>query len=98
AAVIPKEQLVEMAISELQRFFPAARGLRPVHWFVVKERDATISHTVGTARLRPAQRTPFDNFFLAGDWTATGLPATIEGAVWSGQECARAALGEQLSE
>jgi len=92
AVAIPKEQLVEMAVSELQRFFPAARNARPVHWFVVKEREATISHTVGTARLRPAQRTPFDNFFLAGDWTATGLPATIEGAVWSGQECARAII------
>ena len=89
AATIPKEQLLEIAVSELQRFFPAARGVRPAHWFVVKERDATISHTVGTARLRPAQRTPFSNFFLAGDWTATGLPATIEGAVWSGQECAQ---------
>jgi squalene-associated FAD-dependent desaturase len=92
AATIPKEQLVEIAVSELRRFFPAARGQRPAHWFVVKERDATISHTVGTARLRPPQRTPFGNFFLAGDWTATGLPATIEGAVWSGQECARAVL------
>jgi squalene-associated FAD-dependent desaturase len=94
AVTIPKEQLVEIAISELQRFFPAARGTRPIHWFVVKERDATISHTVGTARLRPAQRTRFSNFFLAGDWTATGLPATIEGAVWSGQECARAIIGK----
>jgi uncharacterized protein with NAD-binding domain and iron-sulfur cluster len=61
---------------------------------VIKERDATISHTVGTARRRPAQRTGYRNLFLAGDWTATGLPATIEGAVWSGVECARAALAE----
>jgi squalene-associated FAD-dependent desaturase len=89
AAAMPKERLVEIAIGELQRFFPAARAQRPVHWFVVKEREATISHLVGTTQLRPAQRTPFSNFLLAGDWTATGLPATIEGAVWSGQECAR---------
>jgi len=92
AAAKPKEELVELAVGELRRFFPAARRARPAHWFVVKERDATISHTVGTTRLRPAQRTPVSNFFLAGDWTATGLPATIEGAVWSGQECARAIL------
>ena len=81
-----------LAVRELARFFPAARGARPVHSVVVKERDATISHTVGTARLRPAQRTEWGNLFLAGDWTATGLPATIEGAVSSGVECARAVL------
>ncbi len=90
----PKEELVAMAVEEMQRFFPAARRQQPSHTFVVREHDATISHTVGTARLRPAQRTRFRNFFLAGDWTATGLPATIEGAVWSGQECARLAQEE----
>jgi squalene-associated FAD-dependent desaturase len=89
AADKPKEELIAMAVEEMQRFFPAARQQRPVHSFVVREHDATISHTVGTAALRPPQRTRFANFLLAGDWTDTGLPATIEGAVWSGQECAR---------
>jgi squalene-associated FAD-dependent desaturase len=87
----PKEELIALAVDEMRRFFPAARKRHPVHAYVVREHDATISHTVGTAALRPAQRTRFDNFFLAGDWTDTGLPATIEGAVWSGQECARLA-------
>lgn len=89
AARMPKENLVELAINEMNRFFPAARKQQPSHSFVIREHNATISHTVGIARLRPSQRTSFSNFFLAGDWTATGLPATIEGAVWSGQECAR---------
>lgn len=80
-----------MAIEEMRRFFPAARKREPVHAFVVREHEATISHTPGVAALRPSQRTSFRNFFLAGDWTDTGLPATIEGAVWSGQECARLA-------
>ncbi len=93
AAIKPKEELIEMAVTELERFFPAAKQQRPIHAFVVRERDATISHTVGVSRLRPSQRTEFENFFLAGDWTDTGLPATIEGAVWSGQECARLMLG-----
>ncbi len=93
-ADLPKEALVKLAVSELRRFFPAARKLHPIHYFVIKERDATLSHTVGLTQLRPAQRTSLSNFFLAGDWTATGLPATIEGAVWSGQECARALLGQ----
>jgi hydroxysqualene dehydroxylase len=92
AAARPKEELIALADAEIKRFFPAARRLRPFHAFVVREYDATISHTVGTARLRPSSRTRFDNFFLAGDWTATGLPATIEGAVQSGQECARIVL------
>ncbi|MBO0800508.1 MAG: FAD-dependent oxidoreductase, partial [Blastocatellia bacterium] len=92
AAVKSKEELIEMAYGEMARFFPAARGQRPVHAFVVREQEATISHAPGVARLRPPQRTDFDNLFLAGDWTDTGLPATIEGAVWSGQECARSLL------
>lgn len=87
-----KEDLVALAVREMERFFPAARHQAPVHAFVIREQDATLSHTVGTARLRPPQQTPFANFYLAGDWTDTGLPATIEGAVWSGQEAARALL------
>jgi squalene-associated FAD-dependent desaturase len=89
AAPQPKDTLIALATAEMHRFFPKARAQKPSHAYVIKEQHATISHTVGTARQRPAQTTPFANFFLAGDWTATGLPATIESAVWSGQECAR---------
>ena len=89
AASQSKENLIEMATAEMKRFFPKARQQSPMHAYVIKEQHATISHTVGTARKRPSQKTPFDNFFLAGDWTATDLPATIESAVWSGQECAK---------
>jgi hydroxysqualene dehydroxylase len=88
----PKEELIALAEREMKRFFPAARGAKPVHAFVIREYDATLSHTVGVARLRPPQETEFENFYLAGDWTDTGLPATIESAVWSGQECARLIL------
>jgi uncharacterized protein with NAD-binding domain and iron-sulfur cluster len=87
-----KEALIALADSQVKRFFPASRRQKPFHAFVVREHDATLSHRVGTARLRPSCQTRFENFFLAGDWTATGLPPTIEGAVQSGQECARAVL------
>ncbi len=89
AAKLNKEELIALAVTEMGRFFPAARAQKPVHAFVVREHNATLSHTVGTARLRPPQKTEFKHFFLAGDWTDTGLPATIESAVFSGQECAR---------
>jgi hydroxysqualene dehydroxylase len=89
AAPQPKESLIAMATAEMNRFFPQARHQQPAHAYVIKEQQATISHTVGLARKRPPQKTPLSNFFLAGDWTDTGLPATIESAVWSGQECAR---------
>lgn len=88
----PREDLIEMATAEMLRFFPAARRARLHHAHVVREREATISHTTGVARLRPQQQTEIDNFYLAGDWTATGLPATIEGAVRSGNACAGSIL------
>jgi squalene-associated FAD-dependent desaturase len=94
AARMPKEELIEMATAEMRRFFPAARSARLNHAHVVREHEATISHTVGVAKLRPPQRTGIENFYLAGDWTETGLPATIEGAVRSGRACAEAIIGK----
>ena len=57
---------------------------------VVKERRATFSATATQERLRPGARTAVTNLVLAGDWTATGLPATIEGAIRSGRTAAEA--------
>src|SRR5262249_1524018 len=85
--------LVQKALDELHTFLPAARSavLRPA--LVIKEKRAAMSPECGTIGLRPAWKTPFAGFHLAGDWTATGLPATIEGAVVSGHACARQVLG-----
>jgi squalene-associated FAD-dependent desaturase len=55
---------------------------------IVKERRATFAQTPAAAAARPGARTPWRNLFLAGDWTATGLPATIEGAIRSGHTAA----------
>jgi hydroxysqualene dehydroxylase len=72
----------------------AALGLRgPLPpWRVVKERRATFAATATQERLRPGARTGVANLVLAGDWTATGLPATIEGAIRSGRTAAEALL------
>jgi squalene-associated FAD-dependent desaturase len=62
-------------------------------WRILKERRATFAATPEQNKKRPAARTRFDNVALAGDWTATGLPATIEGAVRSGYKAASIILG-----
>jgi squalene-associated FAD-dependent desaturase len=64
-------------------------------WQIVKEKRATFRATPDQAAKRPPTRTRWTNLFLAGDWTATGLPATIEGAVRSGQKAAQLAQEEQ---
>jgi hypothetical protein len=61
-------------------------------WRIIKERRATFAATPEQNVKRPPARTPWKNLFLAGDWTATGLPATIEGAIRSGQFAARLTL------
>jgi squalene-associated FAD-dependent desaturase len=60
-------------------------------WQIVKERRATFAATPSQDALRPKSKTRWNNLFLAGDWTATGLPATIEGAIRSGKAAAELA-------
>jgi squalene-associated FAD-dependent desaturase len=79
-------------IAELRRLFPPARAATLVRARVVTEQAATFSAVPGVDRWRPAQSSPLDNLFLAGDWTATGWPATMEGAVRSGYLAAEALL------
>ena len=57
-------------------------------WQIVRERRATFAATPEQESRRPGTRTPWTNLVLAGDWTATGLPATIEGAIRSGNRAA----------
>jgi squalene-associated FAD-dependent desaturase len=85
-----KNDLVDMAISELHELLPASRGAELLHSVIVKEREATLSHSVESDSLRPGPRTSIPNLILAGDWTDTGLPATIESAVLSGDNAAKA--------
>ena len=61
-------------------------------WQIVKEKRATFAATPEQNAKRPGPVTPYKNVFLAGDWTQTGLPATLEGAVRSGYRAAELAL------
>jgi len=83
-----KEQLLAVALRELGEMLPAVQEASLVHSLVIKERFATFSPSPEAEPLRPPARTPIRGLFLAGDWTATGLPATIEGAVQSGYTAA----------
>jgi hydroxysqualene dehydroxylase len=86
---LSKDELVSLAIKDLTEIFPMIKTAVLKHSLVIKEKRATFSATNEIEQYRPNYETPIENLFLAGDWTNTGLPATIEGAVQSGFECAR---------
>jgi squalene-associated FAD-dependent desaturase len=83
-----KQQLIDIALEDLYKFIPAAKNAKLLKSLVIKEQHATHSATVESEKHRPEQKSPIKNLLLAGDWTKTGLPATIEGAVLSGRICA----------
>jgi squalene-associated FAD-dependent desaturase len=85
-----KAEIIEMALREAQEFFPEARGAKLVKSTVIKEVNATYSPGPGMDQYRPQPATAWPRVFLAGDWTATGWPATMEGAVRSGYLAAEA--------
>ena len=86
----PKAEIVDMAVKEAQEFFPAARQAKLLKSTVIKEVHATYSPRPGIDQYRPAPETAWPRVFLAGDFTATGWPATMEGAVRSGYLAAEA--------
>jgi zeta-carotene desaturase len=79
-----RQEIIDLALRELREFFPGARNANLVKATVIKEVNATFSPVPAIDRYRPTNATPWPRLFLAGDWTATGWPATMEGAVRSG--------------
>jgi squalene-associated FAD-dependent desaturase len=79
------EEITRRVIAELNRLLPDARHANVLRTKVVTEHTATFSAEPGVDANRPPQRTPIPGLFLAGDWTQTGWPATMEGAVRSGR-------------
>ena len=88
----PRAELQQVFERALVALYPQARGVRVERFFVTNEPAATFRQAPGTRALRPVARTSLPGLFLAGAWTDTGWPATMEGAVRSGQTAARAAL------
>jgi squalene-associated FAD-dependent desaturase len=87
-----RADVVEEICADLRRVWPAAKAARLLRWRLVTEQSAVFSVRPGIERLRPAQQTAIDRLFVAGDWTHTGWPATMEGAVRSGYLAAEAVL------
>ena len=81
---VPAAALREQFVPALAELFPAAREAQVTELFVTRERRATFRQAPGTARLRPPPATNTPGLVLAGAWTATGWPDTMEGAVRSG--------------
>jgi zeta-carotene desaturase len=90
-----REALLAAVVAELRETFPAAREAVLLESRVVTDPTAVLSVRPGVDAFRPAADTAAANIFLAGDWTATGWPSTMEGAVRSGRLAASAA-GRQL--
>jgi squalene-associated FAD-dependent desaturase len=86
----PRAEIIELALRELMEFFPSAKDARLLKATVVKEVHATFSPSPGSDAHRLKPQTPWKNVFMSGDWTATGWPATMEGAVRGGYATAEA--------
>ena len=94
-ALRTEKQWVDLALGELRERYPKALLAHVLHSKVTREMAATFVWSKASDPLRLTCETPFPNVFLAGDWTATGLPATIEGACLSGHKAAEK-VGEYM--
>jgi len=88
----PRQEIIDLCLAEVRQALPAARNAVLTKATVIKEAAATFSPQPGVDKWRPKQETSIRGMFLAGDWTATGWPATMEGAVRSGYLAAEAVL------
>ncbi len=89
-----RQEIIAMCQEELRGVLPATREATLVKGTVVKEMSATFSPSPGSDRWRPTQKSPLFRLFLSGDWTSTGWPSTMEGAVRSGYLAAEAILSD----
>jgi zeta-carotene desaturase len=88
----PRQEIIDLCLAEVRNALPRARDAKLLKATVIKEAAATFSPQPGVDQWRPIQQTKIRGMFLAGDWTKTGWPATMEGAVRSGYLAAEAVL------
>jgi len=91
-----RQEIIDLAVAELAEFFPIVREAKLEKATVIKEVHATYSPEPGVDDYRPAAVSAWPRVFLAGDWTDTGWPATMEGAVRSGYLAAEALAGRKF--
>jgi squalene-associated FAD-dependent desaturase len=89
-----RQAVVDDVFGDLRKAFPIARSASLLRWQLITEQQAVFSVQPGLEAIRPAQQTATPNLLLAGDWTRTGWPATMEGAVRSGYLAAEAVLAQ----
>ena len=94
---LDKAAILAAVLADLSAIWPGAKDAQLLRSWVVTEHGATFAVRPGIDAIRPTQRTPIDGLFLAGDWTATGWPATMEGAVRSGYLAAEGILEDLAS-
>lgn len=85
---LPAQEIVNICLNDLQKLFPKTNTANLLYSKVIKEKRATMLITPESESLRLSNRTPISNFIIAGDWTGTKLPATLESAAKSGVLCA----------
>lgn len=90
-----REEILSSALREIELFFPRVRDAKLLKSTVLKEARATFSVTPGLDQYRPQQRTTLPGLYLAGDWTATEWPSTMEGAIRSGRLAAGEVTGQR---
>lgn len=83
------DEILRICINELNEIFPDTINIQLIYYRIIKERKATINITPDIEKIRPNTTTNIKNLFIAGDWTNTGLPATIESAAISGIAAAK---------
>ncbi len=90
---VSREEIARIVEGDARRALPGMAGVRVIRHLVVTEHAATLAPDPQIQPLRPGAETPVRGLFLAGDWTDTGLPATLEGAALSGHRAAELAKG-----
>jgi uncharacterized protein with NAD-binding domain and iron-sulfur cluster len=89
---LSQQEVADLCLQEMGKLLPGIRKARLIRSVVIRENTATFSPEPGCDQWRPQTQTPVRNLLLAGDWTQTGWPATMEGAVRSGYRAAETIL------